>query len=210
MNGFTLDTNAVNKADSVSNHITTSGYYEGTFKRVSDQIGREGGHGVKFEFESVDGLTTEFTLWVESKTGEKTFSRDILNAGMACLKLRQVLAQQGTVREWDSVAKSFIEKQGIIYPDFCGKKIGIIIQKQEYIKNDGSIGFQINLKHFINAETKQTGGEVLRSVPAEKFDKLVTRYEDIKIEKPKQTPPTQTANVVPVHCEAEVGEPIPF
>lgn len=62
----------------------------------------------------------------------------------------------------------------------------------------------MNLKHFINAETKQTGSEVIAQTPAVKFEKLKDKYTDILL--PKQTAQTDTK-----HPEIDIkDDEIPF
>ena len=170
------------KADRIGENIATTGYYTGHFENVYARITDGGAVMFGFLFKSDDELKSAFEICTHAKDGNPTFGLDMLHAGMACLKVRNAKPTNGTRKTFISGAETTIQCE--VYPDFCQKPIGLILQRVEYEKQDGSgVGYKMELKHFIDPLTKQTGGEVQNREKAVKFEKLIAKYQDKNIQK---------------------------
>lgn len=174
---FTLDPNKAKAADKVASNISATGYYTGHFTNAYLRHTDNGAVMVGFSFKSDEELTSNFEICTHGRDGKPTFGLDMLHAGLSCLKVRSAKAVAGVRKAYINGAEQDIQCE--VYPDFINKPIGLILQKVEYEKQDGSgVGYRMELKHFIDPLTKQTGGEVLNKDAAEKFEKLLGRYTD--------------------------------
>lgn len=116
---FQLDAKAVARTDKSS--ISTSGYYEGVITQCYlKSSGQSNAVALAFSFKSDDDATANFDIWVQGKDGSFTFGYDIFQAGLACFKLRAVLAKIGKVKVWENGEE--IEAERSIYPELYDKK----------------------------------------------------------------------------------------
>lgn len=183
---LTYNPELAKKADRLGESIATTGYYTGHFENVYARHTDSGAIMHGFVFKSDDELKANFEMCTFGKDGKPTFALDMLHAGMACLKVRSAKAVNGFRKVFSNGAEMDMACE--VYPDFCNKPIGVILQRVEYEKQDMTIGYKMELKHFIDPLTKQTGGEVQGKEAAMKFEKLLARYSD------KNLPRTQDAH----------------
>lgn len=174
---YSLDPQKARGADDVYSLIPHGGLFVGKITQAKQVFSSSKTEGVEFTFECPSGNATS-TLWTV-KNGNTTFGHDLVLALMTCLRKKQVVPVEMTVKEYDQAQGKKVDKQGIVYPDLCGD-IAIIFQIEEYVKQNGDIGKRANIKHFFDAESLLSASEILDKVAEPtRIYSLKDRYKDI-------------------------------
>lgn len=184
---YSLDTEQA-KAAGVSNRITESGKYVGRFTRAEAIVSRQHTEGVEFTFETDDGQTADFlTCWTYNERGESLYGLKVLNAVMTCMRVKQLAPRQMQFQGRDGarVAEGF--------PDLMDKRIGLLLQREEYVKRDGETGYKFNIALPFEASSGLTAGEILGKVTAPvALDKAHASLRDKPVQ--QRRPPTEHAS----------------
>ncbi|MEX3614556.1 MAG: hypothetical protein VB141_12585 [Burkholderia gladioli] len=171
---YALDTNAARQADERSGRISEIGKYIGTFSRAEDITSAKGTRGIDFTFETNDRLSANFSLWTLNKASESLFGFKQLQALMACLRARNIEPSRAVVKKWDRDTSSVIEVEADVFKDLMSKKIGILFETEDYLKNDGSIGTKVVPAAFFDPTTELMASEILdRKVQPVQLAKVV-------------------------------------
>lgn len=175
---YNLNVEQAKQADNVGNRITESGKYIGVFTRAESIQSKQMTEGVEFSFAANSGQGADFlTLWTHNKDGKEIFGLKQLNAVMTCMKVKVLTPTQGVVEKWEGGAKAKVT--ATIYPELMGKKIGLLLQREEYIKGDGSTGSKFNIYACFEADTELVATEILEKVTAPtKLPKILATLKD--------------------------------
>ena len=158
---YTLDTTEARKADNMGGMITDIGKYIGTFTQAVDLTAKTGTKGIAFTFKTKDGQKANLSIYTKKHDGEKIMGYQALMAIMTCLKLRSIEQAQGKALKYDQDKKKEIEIETTVFPDLANKPIGVLLETEEYLKKDNSIGKKMVLKGVFQAETELTASEIL-------------------------------------------------
>jgi len=160
---YELNTDSARKADSGGSMINEVGKYVGTFTQAEDVTARSGTKGVSLTFESNSGQKARLSLYTKKSDGTTIMGFDTLMAIMTCLKLRSIKPTPGIVKSWDNDQNKEVEKQSTVFPDLCGKSIGLLLETEDYLKQDGTPAKnpRIIIKSVFQAETELTASEIL-------------------------------------------------
>lgn len=193
MRTYNLNTEQARQADNVSNRITETGKYIGVFTRAEAIKSKQDTEGVEFAFKSSDGQEADFlSLWTHDKTGKEIYGLKMLNAIMTCMKTKTITPTQGHVEKWDGTARNRVS--ATIYPELMGKKIGLLLQREEYEKASGGIGSKFNIYGCFEADTELMASEILdKATKPEKLAKVVTTLADRPARKRQDTQPAGSA-----------------
>lgn len=182
---FTLDANKAKEAGQ-SQRISETGAYTGTFKQVRQIIAKSGSIGIEFSFESVAGQSADsLKVYVQGADGRELAGSKMVHALMTCLSMRSLQAVSGMAEVYNSTTNQREMQAATIFPDLCNKAVGLVLQVEEYIKNDNSIGESMKLVMPFNATSKQTAREVLDKLPAEDIEKLLHTIQPVIKARPK-------------------------
>lgn len=156
MRSYTLDTNAARQANANS-YIDTTGKYKGVFTRAEAITSKKGTEGIEFTFKSDEKQTADFlTLWTYNKDGQELYGLKVLNALMTCMSVRELQPSQGQVPKWDGGTRN-----ATVFAALMNKPVGVLLQKEEYEKDDGSIGYKFNIFAPFHAQSEMTAKEIL-------------------------------------------------
>lgn len=209
---YALDTNAARKADQTGNRITELGKYVGQFTQVEDITAGTGTKGLAFRFEA-NGQSANLSLYTKKPDGTQLMGFDALMAIMTCLSLRNITPKAGTVKAWDNEAKVEVTKQAQVFPELCGKPIGLLLETEDYPKSDGSTGTRMVIAGVFQANTELTAGEILdKKTTPEQLSKMVARlkHRPIKGAKPSGSAPARTAGGSTGSGFDDMDDDIPF
>lgn len=157
---YQLDTQAARHADTAGATIKELGKYVGEFIQAEDIKTKKGGRGVAFVFKSTSGQKANLAIYTTSKDGEHYQGYDTLMAIMTCMQLRGIKPAPGKVTKWDYDAKKEVQEDGTLFPDLH-KPIGVLLETEDYEKQDGSTGTRMVLKNVFQASTELTASEIL-------------------------------------------------
>lgn len=175
---YVLDPKQARGADDSFTLIPHSGLYIGKITQAKQVFSNLKTEGVEFTFECPKGSATS-TLWTAKRDGTLTFGHSLVSALMTCLRKKTAIPVEMMVKEYDQAERKMVEKQGVVYPDLCGD-IAIIFQLEEYLKRNGDIGKQANIKHFFDAESFLSSSEILdKKIEASRIHSLKDKYQDI-------------------------------
>ena len=172
---YALDTTAAKKADQTGSRINELGKYVGQFKQAEDITASTGTKGIALRFEA-SGQTADLSIYTQRANGEQIMGYQALMAIMTCLQLRNIAPKPGMVKHWDNDARQEVEKQAQVFPDLCGKDIGLLLETEDYTKKDGGIGTRMVIAGIFQAKTELTASEILdRKTTPEHLAKMVAR-----------------------------------
>jgi single-strand DNA-binding protein len=166
--------------------INESGKYIGKlFYAIPVVSSGKGTKGIELGFRSNDGAEASYLrLWLESATGEAIFGMGILQGIMACMKVKTVNQSVGTYEQYDKNSKQMEKVKGECFAELQNKPVGLLLQKVHYTKNDGSPASRMEIVCGFDAQTEQTGGEIMEGKMAEQLAKRIASLVD-RHEKPK-------------------------
>ena len=170
---YQLDVNEARKADTQGNQIKEIGKYIGQITQAEDITAKTGTKGVALSFTSNAGQKTKVSIYTMKADGSKIGGFSMLNALMTCLQLRSIAPKAGTVTRYDYDTKAEVKEQGSVFPDLC-KPIGILLETEDFAKNDGGTGTRMVLRGVFQANTELTASEILdRKTTPEALPKMV-------------------------------------
>jgi len=179
---YTLDTNEARKADTQGNQIKEIGKYVGQITQAEDITAKTGTRGVALSFTSNAGQKTKVSIYTMKADGTKIGGFSMLNALMTCLQLRSIAPKPGTVTRYDYDTKKDVQEQGSVFPELC-KPVGILLETEDFAKNDGSTGTRMVLRGVFQANSELTASEILdRKTTPEALPKMVAalRHHPLK------------------------------
>lgn len=174
----TYDLNPEQAKQAESSRITETGKYVGAFTSAYGTESTKGTEGIEFAFKTDDGRTADFlTLWTYNKDGKELFGLKVLNALMTCLRAKRIVPSAGTIEKWEDGQRVRVAAQ--VFPDLTNKRIGLLLQREEYRKQDGSVGSKFNIVGAFDAETELTASEILvKASSPEKLAGMVASLRD--------------------------------
>ena len=167
-----------------SGAILESGVYYGVFTEAKLVSTPNGARGVEFSFEESDtGRQCRYIRVITRKNdGDKAFGYGLVNALMGLLKLTAISdAEIGEDSNGQPV-------RGL--PALCDKPVGVMLQREDYWKSNGTPGWRMNVVNFIDAVTNKTFAET-------KDGKDATAYKNKIVDRP--APPRPGAPVGKSH-----------
>lgn len=190
---YALDTNSARKADSTGNQINEIGKYVGKFTQAEDIVAKTGTRGIALNFESDAGQKTRISLYTLKSDGTRIMGFDSLMAILTCMGLRGIKPQPGTVKVWDNEQRKEVDRSGSVFPELCTKAIGLLLETEEYEKQDGGLANRMVLAGVFRSEDEFTASEILdKKTKAEHLEKMVARLHHRPLKgakKPVQAPP---------------------
>lgn len=187
---YTLDIQAARKADTTGASIKELGKYVGEFTQAKDIVSKNtGARGIELAFKATNGQKANLSIYTQSASGEKYQGFEALMAIMTCMALRSIKPQIGKATKYDYDTKKDVIEECSIFPDLC-KPIGVLLETEDYQKQDGSTGTRMVLKNVFQASTELTASEILdRKTSPEQLGKMVAglRHRPLKCAKPMPT-----------------------
>lgn len=172
---YTLDTAEAKKADNTGSRITELGKYVGHFTQAEDITAKTGTKGLALTFES-NGKSANLSIYTTKNDGSKLMGYQTLMAMMTCLQLRNLTPREGTVRGWDNVTRTETKRPGQVFPDLCNKPLGLLLETEDYIKQDGNTGTRMVIAGVFQAGTDLTASEILdRKTTPERLSQMEMR-----------------------------------
>lgn len=215
---YTLDTAEAKKADNAGSRITELGKYVGHFTQAEDITAKTGTKGLALNFES-NGKSANLSIYTTKNDGSKLMGYQTLMAMMTCLQLRNLTPQNGTVRGWDNVTRTETKRPGQVFPDLCNKPLGLLLETEDYIKQDGSAGTRMVIAGVFQAGTDLTASEILdRKTTPERLNAMEMRLRHRPVKgMPAAAPAPQSHgyghHAAPAHAGSgfnDLDDSIPF
>lgn len=173
---YTLDkqgAESARKSDTGGGAIKEIGKYVGAFTQAVDVKTKKGGKGIEFAFKSDSGQKANIAIYTMGANGDLYQGYESLMAIMTCQGLRNITPKDGAFTKYDYDQKKDVQTEGKIFPELC-KPIGVLLETEDYEKQDGTTGTRMVLKNVFQAATELTASEILdRKTQPEQLAKLV-------------------------------------
>lgn len=190
---FNLDVDSAKKADSDGgSRINRTDKYVGRIVRLEFIVSQKGTQGVEVVFESDDKSEATLTIWTFSADGTPIFGRDKVNALMACTQTRTLTPTQAKVEKYDFDTKQKIVQTVTVAPELENKRVGLLIQMEEYLNGAGEIKSKPAYVSAFQVDTNLMAKEILeRKTSPDALDKAYARLikngdKRISLEKAQQ------------------------
>lgn len=206
---YSLNTEAAKAADAMNSRLDETGKYIGVFTRAEAVTSKKGAVGIDLSFKSEDGRTADYlSVWTHGKDGSEIYGFKQLMAIMTCLRVKQLTKTPGTVEKYDKAAGKSIPFDAEIYPELMGKSVGLLLQREAYIKQDGSEGHKLNITGVFEASSELTASEILgKKTTPELLAKMVSVLKDKPLSGKAATPPQSSA---PAGAFDDMADDIPW
>jgi len=180
MTTYALNPAEAKQAEYTGSRIDETGKYIGKFLYAEDILAQSGTAGVEFHFETKDGRKCRTTIYTVKADGTALSGRNILMAIMACLKVRGLEAVPGRITKYDYDAKADVQRDAKVFKELHGKDIGLLLQAEEYAKQDGSgTGWKMIIAGCFEAATELTASEILdKKTKPEQLARMVMALKD--------------------------------
>lgn len=207
---YALDPNEARKADQTGSRISEIGKYVGVFTQAEDLTAASGTKGVGFRFDA-NGQSANLSLYTTKTDGTKLMGYQALMAIMTCMKLRGIAPKPGTVKHWDNEARQEVSKQAQVFPELCGPRIGLLLETEDYSKNDGGIGTRMVIAGIFQPDTELTASEILdkKTTPVQ-LEKMVARLRHRPAKGAKPAPRAANAPASTGSGFDDMDDDIPF
>lgn len=179
---YQLDVTAARKADTAGATIKELGKYVGEFTQAVDIKTTKGGRGVSLGFKSNGGQKANLAIYTTGANGDKYQGFDTLMAILTCMKLRGIKPVDGQYLKYDFESKQEVKEAGKIFPELVGP-IGVLLETEDYEKQDGSVGTRMVIKNVFDPATEFTASEILdKKTKPEALPKMVAglRHRPLK------------------------------
>lgn len=165
---YKLDTKAALAAE--GGYITEIGKYVGKFTAAEAIVSeKKGTHGIKLAFVADSGQKADLTLWTMGADETQYGDYKILMSILCCLGVRELTTVSRRIKDKDGA-----ERLASFLPELENKPIGLLLETEEWEKQDGSIGTKMRLKLPFQADTELVASEILgRKTTAEQLPKIV-------------------------------------
>lgn len=162
--GLHLNADDARKGDTISNVLRDSGKYVGTITRAEKLLSRNNVEGLGLSIKTDDGRTASYldVYTVRLSDGERLRGYHLVQALLACLKLRDV--EEGSIEadKWDAAARTQVRTNLPGYPALMGKRIGVFLQRELSInQNTGDDADRLILIGVFDPTTNLTASEIL-------------------------------------------------
>ncbi len=162
--GLHLNADDARKGDTVSNVLRESGKYVGTITRAEKLISRNNVEGLGLSIKTDDGCTANYldVYTVRLSDGEKLRGYHLVQALLACLKMRDVEEGSIEAEKWDASARALVRTHLEGYPALMGKRIGVILQRElSTNQSTGADADRLILIGVFDPQTNLTASEIL-------------------------------------------------
>lgn len=210
--GLSLNAADARKAENVSSVIKDSGKYVGVITRAEKLLSQNKTEGVGLSFKSDDGASANYLdVYTIKADGTKLHGYNVVQALLACLKLRSVDEGPVNFERWDSQQRKMVPTSATGYPVMMGKRIGLVLQKvMETNNNTGADAEKMAIVVPFEAATGMVASEILDGkTTAEKVD-TITKIVTSKPFRDNRKGGSRPAPAAHVGGEAAFEDDIPF
>lgn len=172
---FTLNTESAKQADA-GGRIESTGKYVGVIKTMEFVTAKSGAQGFEINFESDSKEYTTFTIWTLSKEGKSLSGVHKVNALLACASVRGLTPTDQELEKYDFDAGQKVKRICVVAPEMTDKKIGLLLQRENYINGSGQQRHQMNFYASFNPSSELMAKEILdKKTTPELLEKSLSR-----------------------------------
>jgi len=157
---FGFNAESAKQADS-SARIEEAGKYVGIIKHMEFITANSGTTGFEIEFETDNKESASFSIWTEKSDGTGLSGVHKINALLACAGVRGLTPTNGQLEKYDFDLKERVTKNCVVAPEIAGKRVGLLLQRENYQNNSGDWKFQMNFFSCFHAQSELMAKEII-------------------------------------------------
>lgn len=157
---FGFNPESAKQADS-SNRIEEAGKYVGTIKSLEFVTAKSGTTGFELEFETDLKQSASMTIWTEKSDGTPLGGVHKINALLACLGLRGLTPTNQPLEKYNRELGAREMMNCIVAPEATGKRIGLLLQRENYQNDKNEWKFQMNFFSCFHANNELMAKEII-------------------------------------------------
>lgn len=162
---YSLNTEAAKEANNGGRRINETGKYAGKIVAAFYEKNQKGTESVNIMFASDSGQECgPLNLYTHNSSGEELAGYKMLNALMACAKVKALTWQNTPIDLYDYDEKEVVTKTKECAVELKGKRIGLVLQQEEYQKSNGDIGQRMVIAAPFEADTELMAIEILSRI----------------------------------------------
>lgn len=162
---YALDTQAAKEANTGGKRITETGKYIGTITAAFYEKNQKGTESVNIMFVSENGQECgPLNLYTHNGDGKELAGYKALNALMTCCRVKALNFQMEAIDLYDYDEQKVLSKQKECAVELKGKKVGLVLQQEEYRKGSGEVGERMIIAAPFEASTELMAVEILSGV----------------------------------------------
>lgn len=168
--------------------ITKSGAYIGVITLAKAEASSTKTMGIKFNFDGDEGKAEGMTLWIQKADGSVINGFMGIIEGIATvLRQREIAPAQAMIKEYDYQEGCEIQKSAYVYQGLMNKRIGLILQAEEYENSNGDTKIKMNIIGSFDPETRMTPSEILeKAAEPKKLEQKLAYLKDKKLTRQTQ------------------------
>ena len=172
---FNLNTESAKQADA-GGRIESTGKYVGVIKSMEFVTSSKGTQGFEINFESDTKEYTTFTIWTYKADGAELSGVKQINALMACSGVRSLTPTEKALEKYDYDLGKKVNRLCMVAPEMENKRIGLLLQRENYINANGQPRHDMKFFASFNAESELMAKEILeRKTTPELLPKALNR-----------------------------------
>lgn len=172
---FTLDQSSAKQADA-GGRIEHTGKYVGTIKSMEFITTKKGTQGFEIHFETDEKESAIISVYTSKGDGTQLSGRHKINALLACAGVRTLTPQDQTLEKYDFETKTKIKQTCVVAPEMTGKRVGLLLQRENYLNSNNQPRHQMQLFACFNAQSELMAKEILdRKTQPESLPKSLER-----------------------------------
>ena len=95
----------------------------------------------------------------------------------------------------NDILKKEFTKKAQVFPELCGKDIGLLLETEDYPKKTGGVGTRMVIAGIFQAKTELTASEILdRKTTPEQLEKMVARLRHRPVKGDRQSSSAPSAH----------------
>lgn len=157
---FGYNPDSAKQADS-SARIEEAGKYVGVIKHMEFVTANTGTTGFEIEFETDLKQSASMTIWTEKSDGTALGGVHKINALLACVGAKGLTPTGQQLEKYDHVAKGHIVKNCVVAPEVAGKRVGLLLQRENYQNDNGDWKYQMNFFSCFHAQSELMAKELI-------------------------------------------------
>ncbi|HCK29117.1 hypothetical protein [Acinetobacter ursingii] len=141
--------------------IEEAGKYVGIIKHMEFITAKSGTTGFEIEFETDNKESASFSIWTEKKDGTPLSGVHKINALLACVGARGLTPTNAQLEKYDFDEKERVMKNCIVAPEVAGKRIGFLLQRENYQNDSGDWKYQMNFFSCFHEQSELMAKELI-------------------------------------------------
>lgn len=157
---FGFNPESAKQADS-SSRIEEAGKYVGTIRSMEFITAKSGTTGFEIDFVTDSGASTNLTIYTEKSDGTVLSGTAKINALLACAGVQVLTPANQQLEKYDHDSRSQVMRPCIVAPEMSGKRVGFLLQRENYTNNNGDARHVMLFYSAFNANSELMAKEVI-------------------------------------------------